>query len=308
MASKKTPAELLQDAADAAKAAQEAKDVTAKAEAEAMAATKAQAIADAKAQKAAKVAGAGNNSNSSEGGSKKVLGRFTLTQILFALVALAFLFIFLLACLKANKDDVERGISGVSAIATAANATATKAGNDAKAAKDAINMHLAQPPCTKCCLAEEKKPKPKQKAKKDVVAKLPEAPIEVVTTQVVVPVVVPPPPVVVPPPAPCKVCEPRIEFTVTKEENTSKTTGVCGTVAMKNGEVVGRLQYDEDPANPGRIRIAKMKAFGGEAVKVSVSPIPFTQDCDTIQKAVYANWKKVIEKFNLPNDCIPVKR
>lgn len=242
MASKKTPAELLQDAADAAKAAEVARATAAKVEAEAKAAAKAQATADAKAKKTAQAAGAGNNSNSSEGGSKKVLGRFTLTQILFALVALAFLFIFLIACLKANKDDVESGISRVSAIATAANATATKAGNDAKAAKDAVNMHLAQPPCTQCCPAEEKKPKPKQKAKKDVVTKLPEAPIEVVTP-VVVPVVVPPPPVIVPPPAPCDACVPAPRLNITT--NSPRTDGRC-VIAINDGGATKYVRLDQE--------------------------------------------------------------
>lgn len=108
--------------------------------------------------------------------------------------------------------------------------------------------------------------------------------------------------------APCVNCtQQQPTFLVEKEVDTSNTSKVCGIAVLssKGGSVIARLQLDEDPAHPGKIRIAKVSSFGGAAIQVSVSPLrhSLTKNCDEDQASVYKVWPQVVAKFGLPNDC-----
>ena len=106
---------------------------------------------------------------------------------------------------------------------------------------------------------------------------------------------------------PCTNCVPVPSFQVEREESTVKTSKICGVAVLQKtgGSIIARLQLDEDPGNPGKMRIASATSFGGATTKVSVSPWKHSanKDCDEDQAMVYAHWPEVVAKFGLPNDC-----
>ena len=83
---------------------------------------------------------------------------------------------------------------------------------------------------------------------------------------------------------------------------------ICGVEVLKSSAdktVVARLQLDEDPKHPGKIRIAKVLSFEGSATQVEVSLYPKSKDCDADQSVIYRNWSNIVEKFKLDPNCIP---
>jgi hypothetical protein len=103
-------------------------------------------------------------------------------------------------------------------------------------------------------------------------------------------------------------CVPQPKAQVLKEEK-AKVCGIAIQKSVTDKTIIGRLQLDEDPANPGKIRLASVMSFEGVATKVSVSSMAHSpsKDCDVDQATVSQHWPAVVKKFDLPNDCVPVK-
>lgn len=117
---------------------------------------------------------------------------------------------------------------------------------------------------------------------------------------------------VVAPTAGCSDCKPGTP--TVQSEVKAKVCGVAIQKSVADKAIIGRLQLDEDTANPGKIRIASVLSFEGVATKVAVSQYPVSQkdangkaDCNVDQATIYQHWLEVVKKFDLPVDCVPVK-
>ncbi len=266
--------------------------------------------------------GSGNNGGNGNGGSGNgsSFASSHFQWLLAALVLLMLVVIIALAWIKADKSQVEHLDGKVQTVEAKAddalaqtaknktrievvNGDVEKAALVASMANDKAEKALNKPACSDSCSKREYVYPKKQKS----VASKP-----VHKPQSQKPVSAPPQSITPPPVAPVKpaeaCCTPTPTAQVLREEDTSKSSKICGIAIMKNGDVVGRLQLDNNPERPGFIRIAKVGSFGGVPSKVFGTPMSHSMDCNVDQASVYAIWAKVLEKFDFPNDCVPVKR
>lgn len=170
--------------------------------------------------------------------------------------------------------------------------------------------------CPPAPVAKKAPPKAHRPAPKQVAAKAtPPAP-SVPPPQTPPAVIAVQPPVYLPANPPSvtekECCTPLPKAVVIREEK-AKVCGIAIQKSVSDATIVGRLQLDEDPANPGKIRVARVVSFEGVATKVAVSPYRHSKmsdgkgDCNVDQATIYQHWPEVIKKFDLPIECIPVK-
>lgn len=118
-----------------------------------------------------------------------------------------------------------------------------------------------------------------------------------------------------PAPAPVAVpnpdCKPNCVPTLSakKEREEVSPSGLCG-IAVVSGKntalIIGKLVVKEFG---GKIQISQVPEFTKEAVPTKVQLFPEavgTGSCDGDKNMIRASWAKIVEKFSLPVDCLPV--
>lgn len=102
-------------------------------------------------------------------------------------------------------------------------------------------------------------------------------------------------------------CVPQIKATV-HQERKARVCGIEFHRSLSDKTIIARLQLDASETHPGKMRIAKVEQFEGKALQVASVSLTHSTDCDVDQASVYQNLLAVMKKFNLPDDCIPVRK